>query len=83
MRISVITQGGNRRLKHRFMFFVMRNIMGSEAPDVMKTLTYRPDFFGEQFSEITHRALRGASNWSPGQRELFAAFTAKANECFF
>ena len=83
MRISVIENGGNRRLKHRFMFFMMRIIGGSEVPDVMKTLTYRPEFFGEKFSEITHRVLRGTSSWTVGQRELFAAFTAKTNRCVF
>ena len=83
MRLSVITQGGQRKLMHRLKLFMMRVFTGSEAPDVMKTLTYRSDFFGLAFSDLTHEVLRGDSNWSPGQRELFAAFTSKLNECFF
>jgi hypothetical protein len=28
-------------------------------------------------------AMRGPSEWSPGERELFAAFTSLLNECHF
>ena len=55
----------------------------AEAPGVIKTLMYRPELFGRPFSDATDRALRGPSEWSAGERELFAAFTSLLNQCPF
>jgi hypothetical protein len=54
-----------------------------EALGVIKTLLYRPDRFGGPFSEELDRVMRGPSDWSPGERELFAAFTSFLNQCHF
>lgn len=51
--------------------------------DVVKTLSYRPELFGRPFSALTHALLRGESTWSVGERELFAAYTARLNKCPF
>ena len=74
---------GKRRLKHRLMLRLVPLITGYPAPDVLKVLTYRSEIFGACFSALTHETMRGESHWSPGQRELFAAFTSKVNECRF
>lgn len=50
---------------------------------MIKTLLYRPDRFGGPFSEELDRVMRGPSDWSPGERELFAAFTSLLNQCHF
>jgi len=50
---------------------------------VLKTLMYRSDRFGRPFSAATDRAMRGPSEWSAGERELFAAFTSLLNQCPF
>jgi hypothetical protein len=55
----------------------------AETPGVIKTLLYRPDVFGRPFSDAVDRAMRGPSDWSPGERELFAAFTSLLNQCPF
>ena len=55
----------------------------AEAPDVIKTLLYRPEVFGRPFSDAVDRAMRGPSEWSAGERELFAAFTSRLNQCLF
>jgi hypothetical protein len=34
-------------------------------------------------SSFTHRVMRGPSEWSPGERELFAAFVSRVNQCPF
>lgn len=52
-------------------------------PDVVKTLLYRPELFGNTFSPLLHAALRGPSDWSEGERELFAAFVSRQNQCPF
>jgi hypothetical protein len=53
------------------------------ALGVVKTLLYRPELFGAPFSETLEKAMRGPSEWSAGERELFAAFTSLLNECHF
>lgn len=50
---------------------------------VLKTLMYRSDLFGRPFSAATDHAMRGPSEWSAGERELFAAFTSLLNQCPF
>ena len=51
--------------------------------DVLKTLHYRPDVFGRPFSDALDLAMRGPSEWTPGERELFAAFVSSRNRCHF
>lgn len=51
--------------------------------DVVKVLNYRPELFGGPYSAMIHELLRGESDWSVGERELFAAFTAHLNKCPF
>jgi len=50
---------------------------------VLKTLHYRPELFGEPFSAALDLAMRGPSEWSDGERELFAAFVSALNQCPF
>jgi hypothetical protein len=61
----------------------IRERSGQEPLGVVKTLLYRPELFGTPFSEVLHEAMRGPSDWSPGERELFAAFTSLLNQCPF
>jgi hypothetical protein len=49
--------------------------------DIRRTLTYRSDVFGQPFSAYLQTALRGPSDWSVGERELFAAFVSRKNQC--
>jgi hypothetical protein len=50
---------------------------------VLKTLHYRPELFGRPFSDALDLAMRGPSDWSDGERELFAAFVSRLNHCHF
>jgi hypothetical protein len=56
---------------------------GAEPLGVVKTIMYRPEIFGRPFSEALDVVMRGPSDWSPGERELFAAFTSLLNQCPF
>jgi hypothetical protein len=58
-----------------------RDRSGREPLGVVKTLLYRPELFGRPFSDALHEAMRGPSEWSPGERELFAGFTSLLNQC--
>jgi hypothetical protein len=61
----------------------IRQRSGREPLGVVKTLLYRPELFGLAFSQALHDVMRGPSDWSPGERELFAAFTSLVNECHY
>ena len=61
----------------------IRERSGAEPLGVVKTLLYRPELFGRPFSEALHEVMRGPSDWSPGERELFAAFTSLLRQCPF
>jgi hypothetical protein len=61
----------------------IRERSGNEPLGVVKTLLYRPDLFGTPFSEELDRVMRGPSDWSAGERELFAGFTSLLNQCPF
>jgi hypothetical protein len=65
-----------------FLRFI-RLVSGSPAPDVVKTLMYRKRFFGEWQSKLTQQVMRGPSEWSVAERELFAAFVSSLNHCPF
>ena len=62
---------------------MIRERSGNEPLGVVKTLLYRPDLFGTPFSEELDRVMRGPSEWSAGERELFAAFASLLNQCPF
>jgi hypothetical protein len=50
---------------------------------VLKTINYRPELFGRPFSDALDEAMRGPSEWSAAERELFAAFVSSLNQCPF
>jgi hypothetical protein len=60
-----------------------RERSGREPFGVVKTLVYRPELFGRPFTAELQRAMRGPSDWSAGERELFAGFTSLLNQCPF
>ena len=62
---------------------LIRSQRGTDPPDVLKTLHYRPELFGRPFSDTLDLAMDGPSDWSLGERELFAAFVSSINQCPF
>lgn len=56
---------------------------GVPAPDIARVIAYRPEFFGAPFSICLEDVMRGPSEWSVGERELFAAFVSRKNQCPF
>jgi len=81
MRLRVVDRG--HRLRQKAMLGLMRVVMGRRAPDIVRTIMYRPELFGRAMSAWTQAVMRGPSDWSVGERELFAAFTSRLNQCVF
>jgi hypothetical protein len=71
------------RLKEKLKLGLIRLVSGRRVPDVVKTILYRPELWGKPMCDWTQAVLRGPSPWSVGERELFAAFTSKLNQCVF
>jgi len=81
VRLSVVDNG--HAPAEAAMLEMIRERNGYEPFGVIKTLMYRPELFGRPFSETLDQSMRGPSEWSPGERELFAAFTSRLNQCLF
>ena len=81
MRLSVVERG--HRLPQKLLMGLIRVVSGRRVVDILRTLFYRPEFFGKPISAWTQAVMRGPSEWSVGERELFAAFTSRLNQCLF
>lgn len=81
--VLLATLDNGHRLPQKVLLGFARLITNSEPVDVVKVFMYRPEYFGKVFCELAHAALRGPSDWSVGERELFGAFTSKLNACTF
>ena len=81
MRLKNVERGD--RLSSKLLYAFIRLVSGFRAPDVVRTLRYRRQFFGRHHSAHTQAVMRGSSEWSIGERELFAAFVSRVNECAF
>jgi len=80
MRLKAVERG---TVGDTMLYSFIRMVSGYRAPDVVRTLRYRPAFFGAAHSAHTQAAMRGVSAWSVGEREIFAAFVSRLNKCHF
>jgi hypothetical protein len=71
---------GNRWPNRAFVWMIGRR---RPAPDVVRTIHYRSGFWGGPWSSALQDVMRGPSEWSIGERELFAAYTSYLNQCPF
>jgi len=81
MRLRAVEH--NHRLPERLKLILIRLVGMRRVPDIVKTLMYRPEFWGSPMCDWTQAVMRGPSEWSVGERELFAAFTSRLNQCLF
>jgi hypothetical protein len=81
VRLSILDSG--HRPSQKLLLGLTRLITNSEPVDVIKVFMYRPEYFGKPFCDLAHVIMRGPSDWTVGERELFGAFTSKLNECVF
>ena len=81
MRLEAVARG--RGLGAKAKFAMIRLLSGAPTLDVVKTLSFRPAFFGDPFNQLIQEVMRGPSEWTVGERELFAAFVSARNRCEF
>jgi AhpD family alkylhydroperoxidase len=81
MRLRILDNGHGFGTKA--LFALIRTMSRQPVLDVVKTVKYRPDFYGGPMSAVTQETMRGPSAWSVAQRELMAAFIAMTNQCEF
>lgn len=77
MRLKILDSGHDLRTKA--LFLLIRLFSREPVLDVMKLVKYRSEFLRTQLP--THTVMRGASDWSVGDRELMAAVVAQSNQC--
>jgi hypothetical protein len=81
VRVPSIEKG--RGLGTKAFFALIRVASGHRAPDVVRTLRFERHLFGAPMNQVFQTVMRGPSEWSVGERELFAAWVSKKNECEF
>ena len=80
MRLEKVRRGEGIK---RFLYPVFAWKLGAPVPDVVRTLLHRPKLFGNPYNQWIQAVLRGPSPWSVSERELFASFTSRLNQCVF
>ncbi len=79
MRLGVLDSGHTLATKALFLF--IKALSRLPVPDVVKTMKYRPDFFGAPMGRVLQTAMRGPSDWAVADREMMASFVSKVNNC--
>jgi hypothetical protein len=79
MRLQVLENG--HRLFQKAILSVIRIASGGHVPGPVLVLSYRRELFGKHFAACLQEGMRGASEWTVGEVELFAAFISRLNEC--
>ncbi|MBB4907575.1 hypothetical protein [Actinophytocola algeriensis] len=77
MRLSCL-DGGHRARARLFL-----RLTSGDAPDVVRMLLYRPEFFARPLLALTVPAMRGPSYWTVGEREDMARRVAERHRCAF
>ena len=80
MRLECVENGHS--LPARLKLQLMRRL-GQRPPDVVRLLLYRPKFFGRSYARLVQSVMRGRSQWTVAERELFAAYVSRQNQCRF
>ena len=81
MRVGVLEHG--HTFGQKVLFRIIKLVSGFAPSDVVRTLMYRKSFFGHHQMQLTQLVMRGESGWTVGERELFAAYVSRLNQCVF
>lgn len=71
----------SKSLLGRLKLFASTVAMRGQPPTILAVLLHRPEFFGRSAARYVHALLRAPGDWTVGERELFASYVAKLNNC--
>jgi hypothetical protein len=74
-------EDGYRPLQKFFLRVIRTRIPDGEVPGPMAVLSYRRELFGKHLAKCYQEGMRGATEWTTGEIELFAAFVSQLNKC--
>jgi hypothetical protein len=72
-------EAGLRPLQ-KLVLRVFKAMFGA-APGPVLVASYNKRFFGHLWAPCMKQGMRGATEWSVGEIELFAAFVSRVNSC--
>ena len=78
MRIAA-PEHGHRPLQ-KLQLGLIRALVG-HVPGPILVMSYRRKLFGRQFAQCLEEGMRRGSAWTQPEREIFAAFVSKLNQC--
>ncbi len=78
MRLAAVARG--KSFSQRLKFGLIKLLVG-RVPGPILTMSHRPELFGRWFALGLQDAMRGPSEWSVGEREIFSAVVSKLNHC--
>ena len=81
MRLTNVLRGD--RLSAKGLYGLIRAVLRIPRARRRADARYRRHLFGAPHSAHTQVVMRGPSEWSIGERELFAAFVSRLNQCQF
>ncbi|MBV8527494.1 MAG: hypothetical protein JOZ75_04195 [Candidatus Dormibacteraeota bacterium] len=80
MRLKVLDNG--HRPLQKVPLGIIRLIVGQVPPPIL-VMSYRREHFGKYMAPCFHQAMRGSTEWSSFETELFAAFVSNLNRCVY
>jgi hypothetical protein len=84
LRVRLPAVDTGHALPQRLLLWFITLVQKGKPPyDVVRMLLYKPKYFGKPFGALTQAVMRGPSEWQVWERELFAAFVSKLNQCPF
>jgi uncharacterized peroxidase-related enzyme len=68
---------------NQLRLWILNACLGEITSDAARAAFYRPGLFSKSYFKFQHRLMRGKSEWSIAERELFAANVASRIQCEF
>jgi hypothetical protein len=80
MRLEIL-KSGHRPIQKIFLR-IIGQIMG-HVPGPIAVMSYRKEIFGKGLALCFEEAMHGATEWTAGETEIFAAFVSRVNRCAY
>ncbi len=79
MRLRILEEG--LRPVQKLILAIFKIMSGGLVPGPLLALSYRRELCGKHLAKCFQEGMRGATEWSVSEVELFAAFVSKLNSC--